>query len=101
MVKHEIAEKLTAVDFNEAQKGKDQCDRDGALAKRAIRSHVNERNDVLNVIDIKAALDKSVGSLRNSKASVISVDALGGHMEKAKIQNSRYHYFKPEETGYR
>ena len=37
MVKHEIAEKLglklTAVDFNEAQKGKDQCDRDGAVAK--------------------------------------------------------------------
>ena len=40
MVKHEIAEKLslklTATDFNEAQKGKDQCDRDGAVAKRAI-----------------------------------------------------------------
>ena len=42
MVKQEIAEKLglklTAVDFNEAQKGKDQCDRDGSVAKRAIRS---------------------------------------------------------------
>ena len=40
VVKHEIAEnlglKLTSVDFNEAQKGKDQFDRDGALAKRAI-----------------------------------------------------------------
>ena len=106
MVKHEIAEKLclklTAVDFNEAQKGKDQCDRDGAVAKRAIRSCVNEGNDVLNAIDIKEALDKSVGSLRNSKTSVISVDASGGHMEKAKFQNiSRYHFLKPEETGYR
>ena len=105
-VKHETAEKLglklAAVDFNEAQKGKDQCDRDGAVAKRAIQSYVNEGNDVLNAIEIKMALDKSVGSLRNSKTSVISVDASGGHMEKAKIQNiSRHHYFKPKETGYR
>ena len=71
MVKHEIAEelglKLTAVNFNEAQKGNDQCDQDGAVA---IRSYVNEGNDVLNAIDIKTALDKSVGSLRNSKTSV-------------------------------
>ena len=40
MVKKEIAENLgleiIAVDFNKAQKEKDQCDRDGAVAKRAI-----------------------------------------------------------------
>ena len=72
-----------------------------SCSKIAIRSYVNERN-VLNAIDIKEALGKSVGSLRNSKTSVIFVDASGGHMEKAKIQNiSRYHYFKREETGYR
>ena len=57
MVKHELAEKLglklRAVDFSEAQKGKDQCDRDGAVAKRAIRCYVNEGKDVSNAIDIK------------------------------------------------
>ena len=106
MVKKEIAENLgleiIAVDFNEAQKGKDQCDRDRAVAKRAIRSHVNEGYDVLNACDIKEALDTSVGALINGKTSVISVNLSEGHMEKAKIPNiSRYHYFKPEEFGFR
>ena len=106
MVKKEIAENLgleiIAVDFNEAQKGKDQCDRDGAVAKRAIRRHLNEENDVLNACDIKEALDTSVGALINSKTSVMSVNLSEGHMEKAKIPKiSRYHYFKPEEFGFR
>ena len=51
---------------------------------------------------IKESLDNSSGSLRNSKASVISVDASEGNLEKAKIPNiSHYHYFKPESTGLR
>ena len=51
---------------------------------------------------IKEALDNSSGSLRNSKASVISVDASKGNLEKAKIPNiSHYHYCKPESTGLR
>ena len=51
---------------------------------------------------MKEALDNSSGSLRNSKASVISVDASKGNLEKAKIPNiSHYHYFKPESTGLR
>ena len=52
--------------------------------------------------DIKEALDTSVGALINSKTSVISVNLSEGHMEKAKIPNiSQYHYFKPEEFGFR
>ena len=103
MVKREIAEKLdldiAAIDFSEAQKRKDQCDRDGAVAKRAIKSYVNEGHNVLNAIQIKEALDNSSGSLRNSRASVISVEASKGNLEKSKIPNiSRYHYFKPEST---
>ena len=51
---------------------------------------------------IKEALDNSSGSLRNSKASVISVDASKGNLEKAKIPSiSHCHYFKPESTGLR
>ena len=42
MAKKEVCDKLAiklkSLDFNEAQKGKDQCDRDGAVAKRCIRS---------------------------------------------------------------
>ena len=29
----QVGMKLQSIDFNEAQKGKDQCDRDGAVAK--------------------------------------------------------------------
>ena len=51
---------------------------------------------------IKEALDNSSGSLRNNKASVISVDASEGNLEKAKIPNiGHYHNFKPESTGLR
>ena len=51
---------------------------------------------------IKEALDNSSGSLRNSKASVISVDASKGNLDKAKIPNiSHYHCCKPESTGLR
>ena len=57
MVKREIAEKLdldiTAIDFNEAQKGKDQCDHDGAVAKRAIKSYANEGHNVWNAFKLK------------------------------------------------
>ena len=49
MAKKEICEsvgiKLESIDFNEAQKGKDQCDSDGAVAKRKIRTYVKEGHD--------------------------------------------------------
>ena len=76
----EIAEKLdfniTAIDFNEAQKGKYQCDRDGAMAKRAIKNYVNAGHNVLHAIQNKEALDNSSGSqikeaLDNSSGSLL------------------------------
>ena len=104
--KKEICEKigleLSGLDFNEAQKGKDQCDRDGALAKNCIRTFVNNGNDVLKATDVKFAPDNSVGALNNSMSAVISVDSELGSMEKAKISDvSRYHYFDVEEEGFR
>ena len=80
----EFGMKLTGIDFNEAQKGKDQCDRDGAVAKRAIRSYVSEGNDVISAVQVKEALDNSSGSLKNSKSSVINVETSKDPIEKAK-----------------
>ena len=78
MAKKEVCDKvgmkLLLLDFNEAQKGKDQYDRDGAIGKRCIHSFVNSGNDVVNAKDVKLVLDRSVGALSNSKSSVIEIN---------------------------
>ena len=38
---------LKRLDFNEPQKGKDQCDRDSAVARSVLRSFVDEGNNIL------------------------------------------------------
>ena len=101
MAKKEVCDKVglkfLSLDFNEAQKGKDQCDRDGAVAERCIRSFVHSGNDVVNAKDVKLASDRSVGALCNSKSSVIEVNRNTGNMGTAKIKDvTRYHFFKVE-----
>ena len=93
---------ISALDFNETQKGKDQCDRDAAVAKRCIRSYVNIGKDVLNAEDIKEALDSTPSTLPNTKTSVVKVMPNDGSIDKARIDNiTRYHYFKVEEDHFR
>ena len=103
MAKKEVCDKvgleLLSLDFNEAQKGKDQCDRDGAVAKICIRSFVHSGNDVVNAKDVKRAVDRSVGALCNSKSSVIEVNRNTGNTGTAKIKDvSRYHFLKLKEN---
>ena len=88
---------ISALDFNEAQNGKDQRDRDAAVAKRCIRSYVNSGKDVLNSEDIKEALDSTPSTLPNTKTSVVKVMPNEGSIDKARIDITRYHYFKVEE----
>ena len=58
--------KLKRLDFNEPQKGKDQCDRDSALARNALRTYVDEGNNVVTAEDIYIALK---GNERQKKVS--------------------------------
>ena len=93
---------ISALDFNEAQKGKDQCDRDAAVAKKCIRSYMNTGKDVLNAEDIKQTLDSTPSTLPNTKTSVVKVMPNDGSIDKARIDNiTRYHYFKVEEEHFR
>ena len=106
MAKREICDqvgiKLESIDFNEAQKGKDQCDRDGAVVKRKLRSYVNSGHDVIDAVNVKEAVDAPPGIVKNSKSCVIELDYNNIELEKVKIRDvSRYHYFKVEETGIR
>ena len=48
---------IKRLEFNKPQKGEDQCDRDIALARNALRSYVDEGNDILGE-DIYQALVK-------------------------------------------
>jgi hypothetical protein len=53
---------LKRLDYNEPQK--DQCDRDSAVARSALRSYVDEGNDILAAEDIFTALTAS--SMKNT-----------------------------------
>ena len=92
---------ISASDFNEAQKGKDQCDRDAAVAKRCIPSYVNSGKDVLNAEDFNEALDSTPSTLPNTKTSVVKVMPNAGSIDKARIGNITRYYFKVEEDHFR
>jgi hypothetical protein len=83
---------LKYVHFCESQIGKDQCDRDAAVAKSYFRTFVNGGVDLLSAKDMKTALDQSLGGLRSSKVSVFSVLPELGLLNKVSISNvSTFH----------
>ena len=63
---------LKRLDYNEPQKGKDQCDRDSAVARNILRCFVDEGNDILSAEDTHKTLTTS--KMANMKVSVVSLD---------------------------
>ena len=47
------------LDYNEPQKGKDQCNRESAVVRNMMRCFVDEGNDILTAEDIYKALPNS------------------------------------------
>ena len=89
---------LKRVDYNELQKGKDQCDRDSALARNALRRYVDEGNDVTSVEDIFKALLAS--PISNAKVSEVQFDKSLFKVNGDIIQKiSYYHSFEFTEAG--
>ena len=66
--------KLLRCDFNEPCKGKDQCDRESAGAKRVINSYLESGQDVMTADDVYEALHHGSG-LRNSQVCVLEVNS--------------------------
>ena len=61
---------------------------------------MNSGHDVLNAKNVRLALDQSIGTLANSKSSVLIVNHENGNIGKAKIKDvSRYHFFKIEKDS--
>ena len=63
---------LRRLDYNEPQKGKDQCDRDSAVARNVLKCFVDEGNDIVSAEDIHKALN--ISKMKNARVSVVSFD---------------------------
>ncbi|CAF1498775.1 unnamed protein product [Adineta steineri] len=83
---------LKRTDFSEPQRGKDQADRDIAVAKSCLKAYSNRGGNLLNADSIKQVLDESFGSLPNCKTSVLAVDESKCILPKIKIEGiTKYH----------
>ena len=91
---HILKEKdLTLIrhDFNEPQRGKDQCDRESAVAQHCRTVYLNAGHDIQTVQDVKNSLLFMRG-VKNSKVSVIETDSSQNELETQSIENiSHYH----------
>ncbi|CAF1530589.1 unnamed protein product [Adineta ricciae] len=83
---------LKRTDFSEPQRGKDQADRDIAVAKSCLKSYTNRGGNLINAQSVKQALDESFGNLPNCKTSVIAVEESKCLLPKVKIEGiTKYH----------
>ena len=89
---------LKRLDYNEPQKGKDQSDRDSALARNALRRYVGKGNDVTSTEGIFKALLAS--PINYAKVSVAQFDKSLFKVNGDRIQKISYYYsFEFTEAG--
>ena len=82
---------LLRYDFNEPCKGKDQCDRESAAAKRVIRSFLDAGNDINTAKDIFDGMHYGRG-LQEAKVCVAEIEAQITSINATKISNfTKYH----------
>jgi hypothetical protein len=72
-ISEEMGMELIAYHFCEAQRGKDQADRESALIKAKLRSAIDSGKDILSGNDIIEALKCDV-AIRNLKASLLVIN---------------------------
>ena len=86
-------EDLTLIchDFNEPQRGKDQCDRESAVAQHCRTVYLNAAHDIQTVKDVKNSLLFMRG-VKNSEVSLIEIDSSQNELKSQSIENiSDYH----------
>ena len=89
---------LRHLDYNEPQKGKDQCDRDSAVARNVLRCFVDVGNDIVSAEAIHKALTMS--KMKNTKVSVVSFDKSKCSINADTIPNiSIYHSMEFSDNG--
>ena len=84
---------LKRLNYNEPQKGKDQSDRDSALARNALRRYVDEGNDVTSAEAVFKAFLAS--PITDAKVSEVQFDKSLLEVNGDSIQKiSYYHSFE-------
>ena len=89
---------LKRLDYNEPQKSRDQCDRESALARNALRRYVDEGNDVTSAEAVFKAFLAS--PITDAKVSEVQFDKSLLEVNGDSIQKiSYYHSFEFTEAG--
>ena len=78
-------------DFNEPQKGKDQCDRQSAVAQHCRTVYINAGHNIQTVEDIENSLLYTNG-VKNAKVSIVEINSSVNEIKSQKTDNiSNYH----------
>lgn len=82
---------LKSHDFNEPQKGKDQADRESAIAKKYMTAYLDSGNNLVTPEDVKKGILYK-GGVKHSKVAIIEVNKENASFQFCKIEGiSTYH----------
>ena len=91
-------------DFNEPQKGKDQCDRESTVAQHCKTVYINAWNNIQTVEDINnewawMELNIYMNEVKNVKVYIADIDSSVDEIKSLKIENIfNYHYAEFEDN---
>ena len=75
-------------DYNEPHKGKDQADRESAVAKKYMNGYLNSGHDIITAEDIKKGI-LYLGGLADTKVSVIEINKNDCYILHSKIPHTQ------------
>ncbi|CAF5080729.1 unnamed protein product [Rotaria sp. Silwood1] len=85
---------LKRIDFNEAGKGKDQCDRESACTKTHRDYYVSSGNNVTTALQMKQAAESN-GGVKDTKVAVVNIDENKKSLKLVKLKDStQYHSYE-------
>ena len=78
-------------DLNEPQKGKDQCDRESAVAQHCRTVYINARHNIQAVENMKNRI-LYMNGVKNAKIYIVEIDSSVNEIESQKIDNISNYY---------
>ena len=78
--------RLKEHDFNEPQKGKDQCDRESAVPQHCRTVYISAGHNIQTVEDIENSLPY-MNAVKNATVSIVEIDSSVNEIKSQKIDN--------------